>query len=293
MIALTGTSGRIGSSVLKHILTLVPASNLIVSLHNTTAIEDIKKKGVHVRLGDYQKPETLEEAFKGAEKLLIVSYPSIEVETRVQAHKNAIDAAKKVGVKHVYYTSLAFADDSVATVMQAHLQTEAYLKASGLVYTIIREGLYTESYHLYAGYFDAKETKEVVVPGDGGVTFVTIDELGEATAKIVAAGEGYENKKLLLSGAKPHTIKDLAALLSTILGREIPVKYVSEEEYVKTFEPKVGEVAKKWATTYRALERGETAVVDSSLPTILGRPLISVEQKLREILTTGAGSKPV
>jgi uncharacterized protein YbjT (DUF2867 family) len=66
-------------------------------------------------------------------------------------HKNAIDAAKRAGVKHVYYTSLAFDPAGASAVMRAHRDTEAYLKESGLTYTIIREGIYSESYPLYFG----------------------------------------------------------------------------------------------------------------------------------------------
>ena len=79
---------------------------------------------------------------------------------RVRNHINAIDAAKRVGITHIYYTSLAFASDSVAAVMQAHLDTEKYLKESGVTYTIIREGIYSESWPLYLGFFDSSEGKE-------------------------------------------------------------------------------------------------------------------------------------
>lgn len=118
--------------------------------------------------------------------MLLVSYPSIAHEIRVNSHIAAIDAAKRVGVKHVYYTSLMFADDSQAAVMQAHLDTEKYLKESGLTYTIIREGIYSESYPLYFGYWNPSRGSEVRVPyGDGGIAWVCREDLGEGTAKVL------------------------------------------------------------------------------------------------------------
>ena len=115
-----------------------------MSLYNPSgATQEIKDSGVEIRRGDYGDPASLDQAFAGADKLLIVSHPSMTRELRVQHHKNAIDAAKRAGVKHVYYTSLAFASDSVAFLMQAHLDTERYLKASGLTYTILTEGIYS------------------------------------------------------------------------------------------------------------------------------------------------------
>jgi uncharacterized protein YbjT (DUF2867 family) len=144
---------------------------------------------VEVRKGDYSQPLTLDAAFAGGDKLLIVSYPSIAYEVRVNSHKAAIDAAKRVGIKHVYYTSLMFAGDSQAAVMQAHSATEKYLKERGLPYTIIREGIYSESYPLYFGYWKpGREGSEVKVPyGDGGIAWVCRDDLGEGTAKLIVA----------------------------------------------------------------------------------------------------------
>lgn len=150
------------------------------------ATPEIKESGVEIRQGDFSKPETLDVAFKGGDKLLIVSYPSIAYDIRVKSHIAAIDAAKRVGIKHVYYTSLMFAGDSQAAVMQAHLDTEKYLKESGLAYTIIREGIYSESYPLYFGYWNPSRGSEVKVPdGDGGIAWACREDLGEGTARLM------------------------------------------------------------------------------------------------------------
>jgi uncharacterized protein YbjT (DUF2867 family) len=86
---------------------------------------------------------------------------------------STLDVAKRVGIKHLYYTSLMFGTDltrhlvpSVAYVMQAHLDTEAYFARSGLTYTVLREGLYSESYSLFTDFFDSSKDNEVHVPGD-------------------------------------------------------------------------------------------------------------------------------
>ncbi|EMD33058.1 hypothetical protein CERSUDRAFT_118132 [Gelatoporia subvermispora B] len=288
---LTGATGGLGSQVLKYLLQLVPASDIAVSLHNPSGLsQEILSTGIEVRQGDFADPASLDRAFAGAEKLLIVSYPSIAHELRVQMHTNAIDAAKRCGVKHLYYTSLAFAGDSVAAVMQAHLDTERYLQASGLTYTILREGIYSESFPLYLGFFDpAGGAHEVRVPhSDGGVAWVSRPDLGEGTARIMASG-AHANETLLLSGARARTLAQLAATVSALVGRTLALRVVPEDEYVRAHAggpgPR-GEEAflRKWATTYRALARGELAVVDPLLQQILGRPLKPVEETVAEML---------
>ncbi|KAI1790379.1 hypothetical protein LXA43DRAFT_1016861 [Ganoderma leucocontextum] len=184
----TGATGGLGSQVFKHLLQLVPASDIIVSLYNPAGVTpEITSSGVEVRHGDYNDPPSLDAAFAGADKLLLVSSPSIAHAQRVAHHTAAIDAAKRADVKHLYYTSLAFAGDSRAAVMQAHLDTERCLKESGLTYTILREGIYSESYPLYFGFWGPKEGgDEVLVPhGDGGIAWVCREDLGQGTAKIM------------------------------------------------------------------------------------------------------------
>ena len=179
---------------IQRLIRMHAASDIIVSLYNPAgATAEITNSGVEVRRGNYSDPASLDTAFAGADKLLIVSYPSIAHAERVANHKNAIDAAKRAGIKHVYYTSLAFASDSKAAVMQAHLDTEKYLKESGLTYTIIREGIYSESYPLYFGYWKlGKPGSEVKVPhGDGGIAWVCRDDLGEGTAKLMIAVRSF------------------------------------------------------------------------------------------------------
>ena len=153
-IILTGATGGLGREVLKHMLTLVPPGKLIVSSPSPSCVRvawPSLPSEIEIREGDYNRPDTLTSAFAGADTLFLISYPSIARVERVSAHTAAIDAAKVAGIKRVVYTSLAFGGDSQAAVMQAHLDTETYLKASGITYTIVREGIYAESFPLYLG----------------------------------------------------------------------------------------------------------------------------------------------
>lgn len=299
-IVLTGSTGGLGSSVLKHILGFVDSSKLIVSLYNPSkAPSSISSSGVEFRKGDYSDPASLDAAFEGADILFLVSYPSIAHELRVKNHINAIDAAKRVGVKHIFYTSLAFAgppssSESVAAVMRAHIDTEVYLKQSGLTYTIIREGIYSESYPLYLGFFDPSSDKtEVAIPndGNGGIAWVPRDELGEGTARLIAEAAGgntiYTNKTILFSGSEALSLSQTAVIISDILNRDIVIKYVKPEEYYSssTALAKLGpEFAKLWATTYEALKRGECAAIDPLLEQVIGRKPKDMQTALMELL---------
>jgi uncharacterized protein YbjT (DUF2867 family) len=150
MIILTGVTGGLGWKVLKSLLTLVPPSTIRVSTRDLSKLPaDVQTSGAELVRGDYSEPASLDAAFAGASAVLLVSYPSIAHAERVRMHTAAIDAAVRAGVAHVFYTSLAFDAAGGAAVMRAHRDTEAYLKASGLTHTIVREGIYSESSPLY------------------------------------------------------------------------------------------------------------------------------------------------
>lgn len=197
LLTVSGVSGGLGSNVLDTILTqkLIPLTEIRISSYslNSPSLQKAIAAGIEVRHGDLTKPETLRESYSGAEALFLVSYPSVG-EERFQLHKNAIDAAKDAGIKHILYTSLTFGGrtgwESYAGVMQAHLKTVDYLKSSGLDWTVIREATYNHLWNNFAGFLDlAKAPKhlKVVVSNDGPNHWASRTDLGEGTAKIVAA----------------------------------------------------------------------------------------------------------
>ncbi len=225
-------------------------------------------------------------------------------------HKNAIDAAVRQGVGHIFYTSLAFGGDlrssSLAFVMQAHLSTEVYLASlaasATITYTVLREGLYSESYPMYFGFFDPSHpVDEVFLPDDGnvGIAWAAREELGEATAKLIhqyatggRASFPFINQKVLLSGPEALPLSGVAKVLGQLLGRPGPIgiKHVSVEEYIKrysslgTLDKDIGHNLKEWATVYEAIKKGECAVVKPTLAEVLGRQPEKFEQTIGKML---------
>ncbi|KAL9111992.1 MAG: hypothetical protein Q9227_003612 [Pyrenula ochraceoflavens] len=316
-ICLTGTTGALGSNVLKHVLNTLKAdpSSFVISLYNPAKAPSVPA-GVSIRRADYLDPSTLPAAFTDCSKLFLVSYPTLAYEKRVIAHKNAINAAQAAGVKHIYYTSLAFGDDSKAFVKQAHNDTEAYLKqlssapGSDLTYTIIKEGIYCESFPLYFGFFDrdrlekspSQRTIKVPSLGGPGPAWITQNDLGEATAKIIFDNPSkprWKNQTVLLSGGEAISLPQLADLINDILGWKDPplrVEAVGDEAWLDAIsEIKTGrakdvdtrEYYGSWASTYPAMEKGELAVVDPLAEELLGRKAVTMRQFLEGLFAGG------
>jgi uncharacterized protein YbjT (DUF2867 family) len=286
MLAVTAATGKIGGATLDALLTynLIPASDIIVlssSPLDSPKVASIASRGVsEVRRANYADRAAVTHALRGCDRLFLVSTPETELDYndappgkgREQRHINAIEAAMEAGVKHVYYTSLGFKNDSKAGVMRAHLRTEAHLKQQTKIsYTIIREGLYSESWPLYFGHFasDGKETRqEFVVSGDGEISWTSVADLGLATARIITDQKHDANETVFLSQRKTMTLKEIAHTL----GRQLRV--VSDEEYVQHYIKDHGmdePFLRWWVSTYPSLAAGHCRIDDPLLESLLGR----------------------
>src|SRR5476649_929627 len=138
MIAITGATGQLGRLVIAALLKKVPANQIIAAVRSPEKAKDLADLGIEVRKADYSQPATLESAFKGVEKLLLIS--SSEAGQREAQHQAVIEAAKRAGVKLLAYTSLLHADKKLLGLSADHLATEAGLRASGVPVVVLRNG---------------------------------------------------------------------------------------------------------------------------------------------------------
>jgi len=225
-IGITGATGQLGQLVVEQLKKRV-SSDVIVALVRTP--EKATSLGVEAREFDYMKPETLVKSLGGIDQLLLIS--GNEVGKREEQHKNVIAAAKEAGVKWIVYTSLLHADKSSLSLAGEHVATEEALKASGIAYTILRNGWYTENYTgsiagaLAGGAF-------IGSAGDGKISSAARADFAEAAA-VVLSGEGHEGKVYELAGDESYTLSDLAAEISSQTGKDIPYKNLPEEAYAE------------------------------------------------------------
>lgn len=308
-IAIVGASGKLGGATLAALLqhNLAAATDIIALTSSTPDSASptwakLTATGAQVRHARFEDPATFERALQGVDRLFLVSTPNIaldfgvpldfdgEARGRESHHINVIDAAVKAGVQWITYSSLAFAAGkdgiSKAGVMRAHLRTEAYLRAkSGIRFTILREGLYNESWPLYLGYFDvegaAAERDVVRLAGDGRICWTAIRDLGVASALVIASGSGEEEEgfvgKTVYLSTRPETARtvgEVARVVGERRGRDVRVEIVGRQEHERFYVEELGlprGAVEWWAGTYEALEDGECLVDDPTLEMLLGR----------------------
>ncbi|WP_145591632.1 SDR family oxidoreductase [Yersinia rochesterensis] len=227
MIAVTGATGQLGRLVINALLKKVPASEIIAAVRSPEKASDLATLGVQVLKADYSQPATLETAFQGVDKLLLIS--SSEVGQRIAQHTAVINAAKKAGVKLLAYTSLLYADKSTLGLGEEHRATEELLRDSGLPVVLLRNGWYTENYAasiapaLAHGAF-------IGAVADGRIASAAREDYAEAAATVLTqenqAGKVYE-----LAGDDSYTLAEFTAEIARQSGKPVVYKNLSETDF--------------------------------------------------------------
>jgi NAD(P)H dehydrogenase (quinone) len=279
MIVVTAATGHLGRLVIDELLKKVPASEIAVAVRNPEKAKDFAAKGIDVRQADYEKPETLANAFRGATKVLLIS--ANEVGKRAAQHRNAIDAIRKSGRPLVVYTSILDASRSGIGLAKEHLVTEKMLEESGLPHVILRNGWYLENYTENL----APALQHGVILGTAGKGRVSAAARADfaAAAVEVLTGSGHEGKTYELAGDKSFSMDELAAEVAKASGKNVAYKDMPPAEYASTLEsfglPKP--VAEMLADADEGLERGELESKSSDLHDLIRRPTTPLADAVR------------
>ncbi|KAJ5177607.1 uncharacterized protein N7500_000306 [Penicillium coprophilum] len=287
---ITGATGGLGAGVLSYLAANVPASEYAAASSKEENRKQFEDRGIAFRLASYDDPQTLETAFKDVENIFFVSTNTFDTEKRRKQHENFILAAKKMNVKHLWYTSLAFGgytSDSKAAVQQGHLMTEEMMKEAGINFTSIREGLYTDAFPVFMGWYPSTST--VYLPSDGPIAFTLRSELGEANARLMIRG-GYDRETVLLTAQQTITFSEIVDLINETTGRNVQFELVSPEEFVRL--KKAGDEGGKGEGFFQALlswyegiSKGETCTIDPLMADLLGRQPVPPREAIRAFLT--------
>jgi NAD(P)H dehydrogenase (quinone) len=283
MFIVTGASGKLGRKIVANLLLHVPAARIGVSVRNPGKVAALQACGVRVRQADYADADSLRRAWEGATRLLLVSSNVAATGGNpVEQHATAIAVAREVGVERIFYTSqVSSAVTSQFPPGRDHAATEALLAQSGLEWTALRHGFYSDSaLMMNARGFTAGE---LAAPEDGKVAWTTHDDLAAADAMLLAGHVVIDGPTPPLTGSAALDLADLAQLAGDIMGRSIVRTIVSDEGMVERARSKgapEGAIAVMLGY-YRAAKAGEFTMVEPTLARLLGRAPETIESFMR------------
>ena len=282
MIIVTGASGELGSRVVQHLLKIVPADQIGVSVREPAKVADLAARGVRVRQADYADAASLREAWEGARHLLLVSSNAAATGgDTLQQHAIAIEVARSLGVQRLFYTSqVSAAPNSHFPPGRSHAATEAMLADSGLAWTALRHGFYAAS--ALKMNMRGIEAGILAAPEDGKVAWTTHDDLAAVDATFLTGKLVIDGPTPPLTGSEALDLADLADVAAKVLGKPVQRMWISEAE-IEAGARRAGVPEGSIAVMlgyYHAARAGEFATIDPTLAQLLDRP----PQRLQDIM---------
>jgi NAD(P)H dehydrogenase (quinone) len=228
-LLVTGANGKLGRRTVDLLLT-AGARNLVAASRDPAKLAGLT--GVETRRADFDDPASLDAAFAGIDRLLIISTDRIDVPgLRLKQHRNAVAAAVRAGVKHVLYTSMLNPDHSLIPFAPDHLGTEQAIEQSGLDYSILRVSWYAEN--LLGSLPGVLASGQwFTSAGNGRIAYVPREDVARACAGALTSRSGVR-ERLDLTGPAQQTIAEIAAIATTVFGKKIDVVQISDDQLGK------------------------------------------------------------
>jgi NAD(P)H dehydrogenase (quinone) len=284
-LLVTGASGQLGRGVIRYLLDThkIPPARIIATTRNPESLADLAASGVVVRAADFNDAASLETAFKGADKVLIISTGDLDLKSgrRLKQHENAVAAAKNAGVSHLLYTSMPN-PEPVSPVLFAddHYSTEQAIKGSGIPYTIFRNGWYQENLFLALPHAIASG-RWYTSAGEGRIAHGARDDMAAAIAAGLASGS-TDSMTYTLTGPHAYTTAEIAALVSEVTGKPLEVIQVPDEALTEGV--KAAGVPEDFADVVVSFDvntrSGRIAMVTDAIETLSGRKPQTLKQFL-------------
>lgn len=235
-IAVTSASGQLGAAIIQQLKAEIGAENVIGIARTVSKAAHL---GVEIRKGDYTSREDFEAALSGMNVVVILSGNDAP-DKRIDQHRNIIEAAKSNGLQKIVYTSILGDPEKTAfsPIIASNRQSEADIKASGLDWSIGRNGIYIEPDVEYLEHY-LKAGKITNCAGAGKCGYTSRAELAVAYAKM-AIEENHNGHTYNLVG-EGITQEELASCLNQAKGTSLVFEDMSVEAYTTERKAELGD----------------------------------------------------
>jgi uncharacterized protein YbjT (DUF2867 family) len=223
MILITGASGNVGKEVLKQAAQAAARTGKKIRAGFQSTAKAVAPAGVEVVTIDYNQPVTLRAALRGADRVFLVGPPTGELPA---LERKAVDVIRELRVHVVKLSAMGGRD---ATFPRQHAESEEYIQSTGLPYTFLRPNGFMQNIVIYNAMPINTENAFYGTEGDGRVSQIDIRDVAAVAVKVLTE-DGHLGKAYTLTGPEAITNREVAQMLSKVLGREIRFVNLSPEQ---------------------------------------------------------------
>ena len=228
MILLTGATGKTGSATAKALNEKgITFRALIRNEEKRGAIESL---GGEVVIGSIENKEAVDQSMVDVETALILLPNS---ENQLSLEKQLVDSAKQAGAKRVVkMSSIEATPDATSPIPKLHLESEEYIKQSGLNWTMIKPNFYMQNLLASAG--TIKDQGKIFLPmGEGKTGMIDTTDVGKVLAKVLSE-DGHESMNHEITGPEILSFNEVAEIFSKGLDKQVDYVDVPLAAYKET-----------------------------------------------------------
>ncbi len=224
-ILVTGATGMVGRELVK--ILLIRDIPLRITLYESGQVNDIRGPNVDTVKVDFRNPDTLRELFRDVGRAYLITPFAEDQDIMV---KNLMDAARAFDVERVVRQSVIGAEFRSTFLEKTHFRAEEYVRASGIISTILRPNSFMQNFIRGQGRNIAEEGRIIMPLKDARVSYIDARDIAKAAA-VCLTGSGHQNKIYTLTGPEAISVSRVAEILSRALGKSIEYTDIPEREF--------------------------------------------------------------
>jgi len=226
-ILVTGATGTVGSEVVKQLSAKGETIKAAARSANNNTFGNLK--GVQVVQLDYNNPETLAAAFKGVDKLFLLTPPQ---SSTLDFTSKLVSQAKNARVKYIVKQSVIGAEaEPGITPIRLHRQAEKVMEESGIPFTFLRANFFMQSFVNFFGHSIKTQGAFYAPAGDAKVSFVDVRDIASVAVQALITNDGkHKGKAYDITGGEALSYGQAAELLSKQVGKKVNYVNISDED---------------------------------------------------------------
>jgi len=275
MILITGAGGTVGGEVVNQLKG--GGKPFRAAFHSQPKADTARAKGIDAVVIDYEKPETLDAAFQGIERLFLLSSSNTAQELA------AVEAAKRAGVKHIVKLSVIGAGGESYSFAKVHRPVEKAIEASGIAWTHLRPNGFMDNMHNYMAGTIKSQNAFYSSVGDAKISHIDVRDIAAVAVKALTES-GHESQVYELTGPEALSYAEMASTLATATGRDIQYVAIGDADIKAAL---VGQGAPEaYADAFVDLQRfyrgGTAAQVSGDVRKVTGKDPIPFDRYARD-----------
>ena len=271
-VLVTGATGTVGDAVTEFLLER--GTSVLGAVRNDDGATRLRE-GVQARHFDFSmSPAELDQALDGCDRLFLMRPPAIaDVQTYLFP---VVDAAQRRGIRHIVFLSLQGVQQNRST---PHYAVEQYLKSTGAPFTSLRPNFFMQNLSTTHA-AEIRDDDDVFVPAGRSFTaLIDARDIGGVAAAVLTE-PGHTGRAYTLSGEQSLSYRNVAAILSDVLGRSIHYRRPSETEYLTRLreQGKPEDYIAVQKMIYRIVRFNISALPNRSVRRLTGHPATTLRE---------------